>query len=97
MEPHFDADTLRFKQHRPDPVTQEIVRKMIVPKADPKYSIGAMMRANDDDPSEDRVAKKQLEDLLTRCLQVDPSKRATVVEALSHPFLKPPEVKKQKT
>jgi hypothetical protein len=38
--------------------------------------------------SEDRTLVYQLNDLLTQILQIDPTRRITVEEALRHPFLK---------
>jgi len=86
VKDHFDQD-FRFLYHDIDPVTKKrIIRPMIVNKSkDIKADLlNSTVNTNNDLQLRKRVL--QLCDIIERALTVDPSKRLTAQQALSHPF-----------
>ncbi|CAH9147829.1 unnamed protein product [Cuscuta epithymum] len=81
MDKHFDQD-LNFLATEEDPVTKKAVRKMIV-NVKPK-DIGTIVLGS---PGEDPKMFTHFKDLLERIFMLDPDKRLTVSQALSHPFI----------
>ncbi|XP_019164774.1 PREDICTED: serine/threonine-protein kinase prpf4B-like isoform X1 [Ipomoea nil] len=78
---HFDQD-LNFYATEEDPVTKKAIRKLIV-NIRPR-DIGAIISGS---PGEDPKMLTHFKDLLDRIFVLDPDKRLTVSQALSHPFI----------
>ncbi|XP_019180421.1 PREDICTED: serine/threonine-protein kinase prpf4B [Ipomoea nil] len=78
---HFDQD-LNFLATEEDPVTKKAVRKLIT-NIKPK-DIGTIVLGS---PGEDPKMFTNFKDLLERIFMLDPDKRLTVSQALSHPFI----------
>ncbi|KAL3336721.1 hypothetical protein AABB24_029404 [Solanum stoloniferum] len=80
-EQHFDQD-LNFLAIEEDPVTKKAIRKLIVnikPKDISSIILGS--------PGEDPKMLAHFKDLMERIFVLDPEKRMTVSQALSHPFI----------
>ncbi|KAK4376472.1 hypothetical protein RND71_002768 [Anisodus tanguticus] len=78
---HFDQD-LNFLATEEDPVTKKAIRKLIVnikPKDISSIILGS--------PGEDPKMLSHFKDLMERIFVLDPEKRITVSQALSHPFI----------
>ncbi|XP_055809706.1 uncharacterized protein LOC129879969 [Solanum dulcamara] len=78
---HFDQD-LNFLATEEDPVTKKAIRKLIVnikPKDISSIILGS--------PGEDPKMLAHFKDLMERIFVLDPEKRMTVSQALSHPFI----------
>ncbi|VFQ78082.1 unnamed protein product [Cuscuta campestris] len=80
IDKHFDQD-LNFLATEEDPVTKKAVRKLIV-NVKPK-DIGTIVLGS---PGEDPNMLLHFKDLLEKIFMLDPDKRLTVSQALSHPF-----------
>ncbi|XP_015076116.1 serine/threonine-protein kinase prpf4B isoform X2 [Solanum pennellii] len=80
-EQHFDQD-LNFLAIEEDPVTKKAIRKLIV-NIKPK-DISAIISGS---PGEDPKMLAHFKDLMERIFVLDPEKRMTVSQALSHPFI----------
>ncbi|XP_008775093.1 serine/threonine-protein kinase prpf4B-like [Phoenix dactylifera] len=80
-EQHFDQD-LNFHATEEDPVTKKPVKRLLL-NIKPK-DIGALMSSY---PGEDPKMLSNFKDLLERIFVLDPEKRMTVSQALSHPFI----------
>ncbi|KAI7997895.1 hypothetical protein LOK49_LG10G00689 [Camellia lanceoleosa] len=80
-EQHFDQD-LNFLATEEDPVTKKIIRRMIS-SFKPK-DIGAIVTSS---PGEDPKMLANFRDLLEKVFVLDPDKRITVTQALTHPFI----------
>ncbi|KAL7196578.1 hypothetical protein ACSBR1_036564 [Camellia fascicularis] len=80
-EQHFDQD-LNFLATEEDPVTKKIIRRMIS-SFKPK-DVGAIVTSS---PGEDPKMLANFRDLLEKVFVLDPDKRITVTQALSHPFI----------
>nr|GMD83207.1 serine/threonine-protein kinase prpf4B [Ipomoea batatas] len=78
---HFDQD-LNFYATEEDPVTKKAIRKLIV-NIRPR-DIGAIISGS---PGEYPKMLTHFKDLLDRIFVLDPDKRLTVSQALSHPFI----------
>nr|GMD21239.1 serine/threonine-protein kinase prpf4B [Ipomoea batatas] len=78
---HFDQD-LNFYATEEDPITKKAIRKLIV-NIRPR-DIGAIISGS---PGEDPKMLTHFKDLLDRIFVLDPDKRLTVSQALSHPFI----------
>ncbi|KAL9232270.1 hypothetical protein vseg_007398 [Gypsophila vaccaria] len=81
VEPHFDQD-LNFLATEEDPVTKKAIRKLIF-NIKPK-DIGTIIMGS---PGEDPKMLANFKDLLDKIFILDPDKRLTVSQALSHPFI----------
>eukprot|EP01039_Chlorochromonas_danica_P002249 gene2249-2463_t len=84
LEAHFDADC-RFRQYETDPVSGKTVLRL-VNITQPTRDLASIMRSSKAG-ADDIQLVQNLTDLLERGLNLDPSKRLTVVDALKHPFL----------
>lgn len=80
-EQHFDQD-LNFLAIEEDPVTKKAIRKLIV-NIKPK-DISSIISGS---PGEDPKMLAHFKDLMERIFVLDPEKRMTVSQALSHPFI----------
>ncbi|KAL7240463.1 hypothetical protein ACSBR2_006170 [Camellia fascicularis] len=80
-EQHFDQD-LNFLATEEDPVTKKTMKRLI-PSIKPK-DIGAIVMSS---PGEDPKMSANFRDLLEKIFVLDPDKRITVSQALSHPFI----------
>ncbi|XP_058184582.1 uncharacterized protein LOC131302031 isoform X1 [Rhododendron vialii] len=80
-EQHFDQD-LNFLATEDDPVTKKTIKRLI-PSIKPK-DIGAIVTSS---PGEDLKMLANFRDLLEKVFVLDPDKRITVSQALSHPFI----------
>ncbi|XP_064948160.1 uncharacterized protein LOC135583246 [Musa acuminata AAA Group] len=78
---HFDQD-LNFHATEEDPVTKKPVKRLLI-NIKPK-DIGALMSGFSE---EDPKMLSNFKDLLDRIFVLDPEKRMTVSQALSHPFI----------
>ncbi|TVU48743.1 hypothetical protein EJB05_00014 [Eragrostis curvula] len=78
---HFDQD-LNFLSIEEDPVTKKAVRRVIL-NIKPK-DIGSLIT---NFPGEDPKMLATFKDLLDKIFVLDPEKRITVSQALSHPFI----------
>ncbi|XP_059288452.1 uncharacterized protein LOC132041773 isoform X2 [Lycium ferocissimum] len=78
---HFDQD-LNFLATEEDPVTKKAMRKLIV-NIKPK-DISSIISGS---PGEDPKMLSHFKDLMERIFVLDPEKRITVSQALSHPFI----------
>ncbi|CAL4890605.1 unnamed protein product [Urochloa decumbens] len=78
---HFDQD-LNFHATEDDPVTKTAVRRLIL-NIKPK-DIGSLIS---NFPGEDQKMLSSFKDLLDKIFILDPEKRITVSQALSHPFI----------
>lgn len=85
IEAHFDEE-LRFRRKVLDPVSRAPVVKSVVVTA-PTDDLGSKLLAMRTSSDDKRVVL-QLKDLLERMTVLDATKRITVKEALSHPFIK---------
>ncbi|XP_047330052.1 serine/threonine-protein kinase prpf4B-like [Impatiens glandulifera] len=81
IEQHFDQD-LCFLATEEDPVTKKTMRRLL-PSMKPK-DIGTIITGS---PGEDPKILANFKDLLERIFVLDPEKRLTVSQALSHPFI----------
>ncbi|WVZ91534.1 hypothetical protein U9M48_037693 [Paspalum notatum var. saurae] len=78
---HFDQD-LNFHATEEDPVTKMAVRRLIL-NIKPK-DVGSLISNS---PGEDPKMLSSFKDLLDKIFILDPEKRITVSQALSHPFI----------
>ncbi|KAL9423390.1 hypothetical protein AB3S75_035475 [Citrus x aurantiifolia] len=78
---HFDQD-LNFHATEEDPVTKKAIKKIIF-NIKPK-DIGSIVTAS---PGEDPKMLANFKDLLDKIFVLDPEKRMTVAQALTHPFI----------
>ncbi|RRT80682.1 hypothetical protein B296_00022067 [Ensete ventricosum] len=78
---HFDQD-LNFHATEEDPVTKKPVKRLLL-SIKPK-DIGVLISGF---PGEDSKMLSNFKDLLDRIFVLDPEKRMTVSQALSHPFI----------
>jgi len=78
---HFDQD-LNFHATEEDPVTKTAVRRLIL-NIKPK-DVGSLISNS---PGEDPKMLSSFKDLLEKIFILDPEKRITVSQALSHPFI----------
>ncbi|KAL6599978.1 hypothetical protein ACP70R_045629 [Stipagrostis hirtigluma subsp. patula] len=78
---HFDQD-LNFHATEEDPVTKKPVRRLML-NIKPK-DIGSLIS---NFPGEDPKMLSNFKDLLDKIFVLDPEKRITVSQALSHPFI----------
>lgn len=78
---HFDQD-LNFHATEEDPVTKKTVKRLLV-NIKPK-DISTLIASS---PGEDPKMISNFKDLLERIFILDPDKRITVSQALSHPFI----------
>ncbi|KAJ1981300.1 U4/U6 small nuclear ribonucleoprotein prp4 [Dimargaris xerosporica] len=81
---HFDASLTHFLQHDMDRVlNKEVVRPVVITK--PTKDLKA--RLSQIDHREPPKLMAAFGDFLDRCLMLNPEKRMTATEALSHPFI----------
>ncbi|KAG9458455.1 hypothetical protein H6P81_002963 [Aristolochia fimbriata] len=80
-EQHFDQD-LNFHATEEDPVTKKTIKRLLV-NIKPKDVSSLIMSS----PGEDPKMLANFKDLLERIFVLDPEKRMTVSQALSHPFI----------
>lgn len=78
---HFDHD-LNFHATEDDPVTKKTIKRMIF-NIKPK-DIGSIISGS---PGEDPKMLANFKDLLEKIFVLDPDKRMTVSQALTHPFI----------
>ncbi|XP_077241069.1 protein kinase superfamily protein [Tasmannia lanceolata] len=78
---HFDQD-LNFHATEEDPVTKKTVKRLLL-NIKPKDIASLITSA----PGEDPKMLANFKDLLERVFVLDPEKRMTVSQALSHPFI----------
>ncbi|GAV59194.1 Pkinase domain-containing protein [Cephalotus follicularis] len=78
---HFDQD-LNFHATEEDPVTKKSIKRMIV-NVKPK-DIGSIVTSS---PGEDPKMLANFKDFLEKIFVLDPDKRMTVSQALTHPFI----------
>ncbi|KAJ6849312.1 serine/threonine-protein kinase prpf4B isoform X1 [Iris pallida] len=81
VDQHFDQD-LNFHATEEDPVTRKTVKRLLM-NIKPK-DISALVSSS---PGEDPKMLANFKDLLDRVFVLDPEKRMTVSQALSHPFI----------
>ncbi|XP_074309451.1 uncharacterized protein LOC141643945 isoform X2 [Silene latifolia] len=81
VEPHFDQD-FNFLATEEDPVTKKAIRKLIF-NIKPKDIGSIIMGSQGEDPK----MLANFKDLLDKIFVLDPDKRLTVSQALSHPFI----------
>lgn len=81
IDQHFDQD-LNFLATEEDPVTKKAIKRMIV-NIKPK-DIGTMVTSS---PGEEPKMLANFKDLLEKIFVLDPEKRMTVSQALTHPFI----------
>ncbi|KAJ3697707.1 hypothetical protein LUZ61_001412 [Rhynchospora tenuis] len=81
VDQHFDHD-LNFLATEEDPVTKKMVKRLLL-NVKPK-DMGALISTF---PGEDVKLLANFKDLLERIFILDPEKRMTVSQALSHPFI----------
>lgn len=82
---HFDQD-LVFQSQEQDKITKEPVIKPLAfssPVRDIKARLSDMFEIG-----ENAILLRHLSDLLERCLELNPERRITPLEALRHPFLR---------
>ncbi|KAK1416154.1 hypothetical protein QVD17_31942 [Tagetes erecta] len=79
-ELHFDQD-FNFVAIEEDPVTKKTVKRLVNMKA---KDIGSIVMSS---PGEDPKMLANFKDLLEKIFILDPDKRITVQQALSHPFI----------
>jgi len=82
---HFDSNC-NFLSHEVDKVTERDKIKTMT-SIKPTRDLLKELIGNQDLPPEQYRKVTQLKDLLDKVLTLDPSKRATAKEALSHPFI----------
>eukprot|EP01017_Pseudomicrothorax_dubius_P032767 TRINITY_DN4324_c0_g1_i10.p1 TRINITY_DN4324_c0_g1~~TRINITY_DN4324_c0_g1_i10.p1 ORF type:complete len:622 (-),score=149.77 TRINITY_DN4324_c0_g1_i10:97-1962(-) len=82
---HFDED-YTFLSQEIDPVTRETYVKRIMMPEKPTKEISAMMAPFA--TADDQKTLKTFVDFLEKCLALDPSKRLTPEDGLSHPFIR---------
>ncbi|KAL5761438.1 hypothetical protein ACOSP7_017702 [Xanthoceras sorbifolium] len=78
---HFDQD-MNFHATEEDPVTNKTIKRMIF-NIKPK-DIGSIVTSS---PGEDPKMLANFKDLLDKIFVLDPEKRMTVAQALTHPFI----------
>ncbi|KAK9114893.1 hypothetical protein Syun_021690 [Stephania yunnanensis] len=78
---HFDQD-LNFHATEEDPVTKKAMKRLLI-NIKPK-DIGNLITGS---PGEDPKMLANFKDLLEKIFVLDPEKRMTVSQALSHPFI----------
>ncbi|KAG7940797.1 hypothetical protein I3843_16G004500 [Carya illinoinensis] len=81
IDQHFDQD-LSFHATEEDPVTKKAIKRMIL-NIKPK-DISSIITGS---PGEDPKMLANFKDLLEKIFVLDPDKRMTVSQALSHPFI----------
>ncbi|PKU72737.1 serine/threonine-protein kinase prpf4B isoform X2 [Dendrobium catenatum] len=81
IDQHFDQD-LNFHATEDDPVTKKTVKRLLL-NIKPK-DIGTLISGS---TGEDPKMLLNFKDLLERVFALDPEKRMTVSQALSHPFI----------
>ncbi|KAJ3672899.1 hypothetical protein LUZ60_006273 [Juncus effusus] len=81
IDRHFDQD-LNFHASEEDPVTKKTIKRLMA-NIKPK-DIGNLMTSF---PGEEAKLVANFKDLLERIFVLDPDKRMTVSQALSHPFI----------
>ncbi|KAK8966008.1 Serine/threonine-protein kinase AFC2 [Platanthera guangdongensis] len=81
IDKHYDQD-LNFHATEEDPVTKKTVKRLLL-NIKPK-DIGSLISGS---PGEDPKMLANFKDLLERVFILDPEKRMTVSQALSHPFI----------
>eukprot|EP01038_Epipyxis_sp_PR26KG_P005634 gene5634-7780_t len=84
LEPHFDPD-LRFRQYELDPITGKVVLRLIDIN-NPSKDLSTVLRSSKAG-ADDMKLVSGLTDLLEKGLNLDPSKRMLVGDALRHPFI----------
>ncbi|KAM0936997.1 putative protein kinase CMGC-DYRK-PRP4 family [Dioscorea sansibarensis] len=80
-EQHFDQD-LNFHATEDDPVTKKTIKRLLLNIK--LKDIGMLISGS---PGEDPKMLANFKDLLERIFVLDPEKRMTVSQALSHPFI----------
>lgn len=82
---HFDMSdaTMAFAMEEPDPVTHQIVKRMI-PNPQKQAGFSKLLAHQ----SDTKKKVNQLADLLERMFALEPEKRITPLDALQHPFIK---------
>lgn len=82
---HFDMTdaTMAFAMEEPDPVTHQIVKRMI-PNPQKQAGFSKILAHQ----SDNKKKVNQLADLLERMFALEPEKRITPLDALQHPFIK---------
>ncbi|XP_020587471.1 serine/threonine-protein kinase prpf4B isoform X2 [Phalaenopsis equestris] len=81
IDQHFDQD-LNFHATEDDPVTKKTVKRLLLNIK--TKDIGSIISGS---PGEDPKMLANFKDLLERVFILDPEKRMTVSQALSHPFI----------
>jgi serine/threonine-protein kinase PRP4 len=83
MEPFYDSD-FRFKQLEMDPISGKSNIRLVDMTVPTKNLLAIIKscKAGGDDAS----LVQNLADLIDKCISIDPTKRATVIETLKHPF-----------
>ena len=84
LDPHFDPDTLRFKQQELDPVTGKSILRL-VDINQPTKELSATLRGAKAGSDDGRLVSS-LSDMLDKMLTLDPTKRCSVIDSLKHPF-----------
>jgi serine/threonine-protein kinase PRP4 len=81
VEQHFDQD-LNFLATEEDPVTKKIIKRLVL-NIKPK-DMGSIILSS---PGEDPKMLINFKDLMEKIFVLDPDRRITVSQALSHPFI----------
>ena len=83
-EPHFEPD-LRFRQFDDDASSGKAMMRLVEVPVQPSRDLTAALRSSKAGADDSRLVASFTQ-LLDQCLMLDPSRRATVNEALKHPF-----------
>jgi serine/threonine-protein kinase PRP4 len=90
LQPHFDPEDYRFKQQTFDkvtgkPVIQHVHVSELRSTSSKKQLVQVLLKAKSS--SDDHGTVLKFSDLLGRCLALDPHKRISIHDALSHDFI----------
>ncbi len=85
LEPHFDQDGSRFRHYETDVVSGKTVLRLLNIAPQPSRDLASILRSSKAGADDVKLVQG-LADLLDKGLQMDPSKRLTVIDALKHPF-----------
>lgn len=90
LQPHFDPEDYRFRQQTFDkvtgkPVIQHVHASELRSTSSKTQLVQVLLKAKSS--SDDRGTVLKFSDFLGRCLALDPHKRISIQDALSHEFI----------